>query len=243
MSRAEGSGHVRLEDRIRALAAEGKTLSSADRLRDWAYHSWDLRYAALKIEITCIGATELGELAARAGITAVTDPSTYAMQGIAIGAGLACGYALALATHLGGTHCCHPGEHEQLSSRGEGSAWTTVKDSLSSAYRGLGELYKAASRQGTAPERAARWDAIKSGARHVTLGELFGCIGIGAVTQNIIGNYLGGNTLQLTDPSFWGIWTIASLPAYAAAAAFIAASYGYDAHKECMGEKKTPHAH
>ncbi len=219
--------HVRLEDRIKELSKEGKTLPVSERLGDWGYHAWQLKVAALKVEFTCLAATELSEFAAQIGTSyAGYDQTSFWTRTACMAFGIACGYVTAVATHL------HTPRHTIETDK---PLTTVIAESLSAAYRGFGTLRRFVFCEGTPDYREERWQHIKGAFKHAVWGELFGCVTTGAVAENVITSMLGGNKFSFDQPEFYTIRLGSLIPAYLMASAVVALSYGYESHKQCAG--------
>ena len=224
--------HERLEDKVHDCEKNGTALPLSSRLNDIAYHTYDSLGLASKVEVVCLVSTIGGETLSRYWIGQVADPRTFWMNTAVVAAGMATGCAMALATYVGGVECCHDVKEQSL--------YSVLSRQINGAYKGVGTLLRAVRSMGTSEYRAERWQHIVSGVKHVVFGELVGCIGVGALTEQLAGSFLGANTYSQDDPHYWMIWAASTVPAMLAATGAVALSIGYDAHKQCLGK---PHEH
>lgn len=174
-----------------------------EKVEDYCCHYRDNIRKALRVEGPCIASVEVGELlAAGGGYLAVR-----AAFGIATGTGI-------MTASLTGD--------SELEEKESKSTYGEFRKSYEALKVGVKRIYNTYTR-GSKDEKAKLKRDLKRNAKTAIFGELFGCVGVSAVTEAALISALGGGLLA---------WGISLIPTYIIGSAVVASKLAYDAYGE-----------
>lgn len=177
-----------------------------EKVEDYCRHYRDNIRRALRVEAPCITSVEFGELLSvptgKAGYLAIR-----AAFGMVAGTGI-------MTVALTGD--------EEMEERESKSAYGEFKKSYEALKLGAKRVYNAY-RNGTKHEKEKLKRDLKRNAKTAIFGELFGCVGVSAVTEAAIISALGGGLLA---------WGVSLIPTYIIGSAVVASKLAYDEYRE-----------
>ncbi len=177
-----------------------------EKAGDYCRHYRDNIRRALRVEGPCITAVEFGEL-----LSVPTGKAGY--FAVRAGFGMVAGTGIMTAALTGDSEL----EEKELK-----STYGEFRKSYEALKVGVKRIYNTYTR-GSKDEKAKLKRDLKRNAETAIFGELFGCVGVSAVTEAAIISALGGGLLA---------WGASLIPTYIIGSAVVASKLAYDEYRE-----------
>lgn len=177
-----------------------------EKLEDYCHHYKDNIRKALRVEAPCITSVELGEL-----LAVPTGKAGY--FAVRAGFGIVAGTSIMTAALTGDS------ELEEKESK---STYDEFRKSYEALKIGVKRIYNTYTK-GSKDERKRLKRDLKRNAETAIFGELFGCVGVSAVTEAAIISALGGGLVA---------WGLSLVPTYIIGSTVVAAKLAYDEYGE-----------
>lgn len=177
-----------------------------EKVEDYCRHYKDNIRRALRVEGPCITAVEFGEL-----LAVLTGKAGY--LAVRAGFGIVAGTGIMTVTLTG---------DEEMEERESKSAYGEFKKSYEALKLGAKRVYDTCM-NGTKHEKEKLKRDLKRNAETAIFGELFGCVGVSAITEAAIISALGGGLLA---------WGASLIPTYIIGSAVVASKLAYDEYRE-----------
>lgn len=177
-----------------------------EKVEDYCRHYKDNIRRALRVEAPCITAVEFGEL-----LSVPTGKAGY--LAVRAGFGIVAGTSIMTAALTG---------DEELENKESKSVYKEFVNSYKALKLGVRRIYDTYTR-GSNDERKRLKRDLKRNAETAIFGELFGCVGVSAITEAAIISALGGGFVA---------WGLSLIPTYLIGSAVVASKLAYDDYKE-----------
>lgn len=177
-----------------------------EKVEDYCRHYKDNIKKALRVEGPCITSVEFGEL-----LSVPTGGAGY--LAVRAGFGIVAGTGIMTAALTG---------DEELEEKESKSVYGEFVKSYEALKVGAKRIYNTYTR-GSKDEKAKLKRDLKRNAETAVFGELFGCVGVSAITEAAIISALGGGLLA---------WGVSLIPTYLIGSAVVASKLAYDEYRE-----------
>lgn len=189
-----------------------------EKVEDYCHHYRDNIRKALRVEAPCIASVEFGEL-----LSVPTGKAGY--LAVRAGFGIVAGTSIMTAALTGDA---------ELENKESKSVYGEFMNSYKALKLGTKRIYDTYTK-GSKDERKRLKRDLKRNAETAIFGELFGCVGVSAITEAAIISALGGGIVA---------WGLSLIPTYIIGSVVVASKLAYDEYKEqkVVGRLSLPEA-